>query len=161
MVAALSLVYRCYLRRSLIPPNSLCLRLREGIEGTDRLTTFGAFEGSWLLATVGVIHDGEEGLPVDAFGVQSGDGRAEFTNLASRQFATIGPLFAAVHKWCLARGITTGYAQVSPRDVRLYKRLGFRSVGEVVDAAGDSVQVMVTTDAEADLGRLRRRIKAA
>ena len=158
MFAALSLVYECYAKRGLVAPNKLRLRLRRGIELTQRLTMFGAFDQGALVATLGVIADGEGGLPAERLLVDAKtvDSCAEFTNLAGSRLTAILPLFEAVDEWCRMHGVTTAYAQVSPSDVRLYGRIGFLPLGDPIDVGDDRVQVMAITRERRDIALQRR-----
>ena len=138
---ALGLVYDCYTRRGLLKPNPLCLRVREDVELTERLSLWGAFSDGTLVATLGVI---QGSLPVAAL-VVTEPGAMELTDFASTRRAAVKLLFAAVLEWWAQVGDAPGYAQVSPKDVALYGRLGFSCVRGPVVVGGDVVMVMRAT----------------
>jgi hypothetical protein len=170
LISAYRFVYEQYVSAGYIEPNPLGMRLRGGFEMGWNITTIGAFIDDEIVATISLIRDGDDGLPIDSHypGIVEATRErgkvCEISNLAidqskRRDRSLLRDLISAVIGLISEEGDCSVFISVSPGHTRHFsKRFGFQVVGEPRSAPPkDIIQgMMLETDRESSLAQLRQ-----
>ena len=148
---AYSFLYEQFLEMGYIPPNPIEMRIRERFELKGNISMFAILRCDEIIATIGVIPDGEHGLPIDAHLSSIVNeyrlmGKiCEISNWAiSPEFRgkreVMRSLVKAVALLCWENDIEYVLGEATPKHERSLRRLfGFEPIGDEYCPFGDDL----------------------